>query len=63
MKGESKMSEKLTIEQRAHDLAVILSQQILSSQKIVCSHESVFDFVKTYEHFYEYALKSFESVK
>ena len=45
------MYNGVNIEQRAHDLAIILCQQTLSDKKIECKHESVFDFVKTYEHF------------
>ncbi|MCI8957311.1 MAG: hypothetical protein HFG29_10165 [Eubacterium sp.] len=51
------------LEKRAHDLAVILCQQELSKKNISCSSDAVFDFVKTYEHYYSYVLNSFESVK
>ena len=51
------------LETRAHDLAVILCQQELSKKTILCSFDAVFDFVKTYEHYYSYVLNSFESVK
>ena len=62
MKGDFIM-ENLTLEQRAHDLAILLCQQKLSEKHVLCDHSDVFDFVKTYEHYYSYALDSFEQIK
>lgn len=57
------MESKLTKEQRAHDLAVILCQRSISGRRVKCDHGDVFDFVKEYEHYYKYVLKSFEDTK
>lgn len=51
------------LEQRAHDLAVILCQCSASSKRVECDPSSVFDFVKEYEHYYKYVLRSFEDIK
>ena len=51
------------LEQRAHDLAVIFVQHNLGSDKINCEPTHVFELVKEYEHFYQYALNSFEDMK
>lgn len=50
------------LEQRAHDLAVIFVQHNLDSDEISCEPAHVFDLLKEYEHFYQYALNSFEDV-
>lgn len=51
------------LEQRAHDLAVILCQRSIEAKSVACEPGEVFDFVKEYEHFYKYVLNSFESIK
>lgn len=51
------------LEQRAHDLAVIFVQHNLGSDKINCEPTRVFELIKEYEHFYQYALNSFEDMK
>lgn len=51
------------LEQRAHDLAIILCQRSIQTSHVSCEPGAVFDFVKEYEHFYEYVLKSFENIK
>lgn len=50
----------VSLEQRAHDLAIVLCHASLDKFPVECSHASVFEFVKMYEHFYKYALLSFE---
>ncbi len=51
------------LEKRAHDLAVILCLRSIKEKSVECEPGSVFDFVKEYEHFYKYALNSFEDIK
>lgn len=54
------MPDKLSKEQRAHDLAIVLCKQHLINELVPCEKEKTFEFVKMYEHYYKYALESFE---
>lgn len=53
----------VSLEQRAHDLAIVLCHVSLEKSPVECSDAPVFEFVKMYEHFYKYALQSFEDIQ